>query len=399
MAFAGGNPVLADQQGNLIGEKKADFTRFLLDLHIYLHLPSSFGIAFVGMLGAMLAGLIISGLIAHPRIFRDAFTFRRGGSKRLSEADLHNRLSVWGAPFHLVIALTGALIGMSMVMAGFMASLSYEGNTSKVFEPIFGKDVVSSDRAPAPLIDVTGPIRTFAAEHGDLTPLFVRIIQPGTVGQSIEMKATHPDRLIDGELYRFDSAGEITGTAGITTGPLGMQLFNASYQLHFGSFGGGWVRLAYGLMGIALCVITATGINIWLVKRREKREPAPRLERAWIGVVWGTPLSLAITLVIASLGFRGPEQILIFWSVLIAIIASCIAGKRNRVISRVVRLATGVMLLVAVCIHGARDGLALLSPGGLPVTLGLLAMAAAAMLSARGLFTRAESARAVSPAE
>jgi hypothetical protein len=33
--------------------------------------------------------------MAHPRIFKDAFRLRIGGSVRLEQADLHNRLSVW----------------------------------------------------------------------------------------------------------------------------------------------------------------------------------------------------------------------------------------------------------------------------------------------------------------
>ena len=48
----------------------------------------------------------------HPRVLRDAFHLRLGGSRRLQEADLHNRLGIWALPFHFTLALTGALCAL-----------------------------------------------------------------------------------------------------------------------------------------------------------------------------------------------------------------------------------------------------------------------------------------------
>ncbi|MGC4081003.1 MAG: PepSY-associated TM helix domain-containing protein, partial [Vicinamibacterales bacterium] len=105
-----------------LGEPVAhDWTHLLLNLHIYLHLPSTVGLLLVGAAGAMLCGLIISGFLAHPRIVKDAFRLRLGGSPHLEQVDLHNRLSVWGAPFHIVIALSGAYFGLASVMFALLA--------------------------------------------------------------------------------------------------------------------------------------------------------------------------------------------------------------------------------------------------------------------------------------
>src|SRR5690606_34906035 len=66
----------------------------------------------VGLLGALMAGLVISGVFAHPRIFRDAFRLRWGDGSHLAWADLHNRLGVWSLPFLLGIAISGAFFGV-----------------------------------------------------------------------------------------------------------------------------------------------------------------------------------------------------------------------------------------------------------------------------------------------
>ena len=71
----------AAPDGSIAGPEAFPWTQFLLDLHYYLHLPQILGLTVVGALGAMLIGLSFSGLLARPRIFRDAFTYRRGAGR------------------------------------------------------------------------------------------------------------------------------------------------------------------------------------------------------------------------------------------------------------------------------------------------------------------------------
>ena len=91
-----------------LSDLEAVWTEFLLHLHINLHLPRSWGQFIVGLTGVALLSSLVSGILAHPRVLRDAFHLRLGGSRRLQEADLHNRLGIWALPFHFTLALTGA---------------------------------------------------------------------------------------------------------------------------------------------------------------------------------------------------------------------------------------------------------------------------------------------------
>ena len=86
---------------------------FLVHLHYTLNLPSLVGITIVGAFGVMMLALSLSGVLAHPRIFRDAFRLRARNNAGVGLADWHNRLSVWTLPFGIAIALTGALIGLA----------------------------------------------------------------------------------------------------------------------------------------------------------------------------------------------------------------------------------------------------------------------------------------------
>src|SRR5690606_5719162 len=93
-----------DASGAYAGPGAHELTHFLTELHYALHLPWQIGFIVIGVLGVLLVALIVGGALALPRMFRDAFTLRLDGGRRLSRVDIHNRLAVWGLPFHLLVA-------------------------------------------------------------------------------------------------------------------------------------------------------------------------------------------------------------------------------------------------------------------------------------------------------
>lgn len=336
----------ADAEGNLVTPVEHPWTHFLEKLHYYLTLPGVLGLTVVGILGVLMTSLIFSGLLSHPRLFRDAFKLRLGNGRQLRETDTHNRLGVWMAPFHLVIAFTGAALGLASLAAIVVASLHGDGDTEAFFQPVFG-DEEQTDTATAPLADIDRALTNFREAHPDLRPWFVSFHEPATAGQHAKILARHPDRLIYGEDYQFNVDGNLTGHTGLSDGPVGQQAVASFYPLHFGSFGGLPVRIAYGVLGVLACIMVASGMNIWLLKRRQKGRPAPRLERAWQAVVWGTPASLALVLVTAISGIGGMATMIgVFWLSLLAITAWALLSNRLS-LKRVLSVATGVLTILA----------------------------------------------------
>jgi uncharacterized iron-regulated membrane protein len=360
-----------------LGERVAHpWTHLLLNLHIYLHLPSTVGLLVVGASGALLFGLIVSGFLAHPRIVKDAFRLRLG-SPHLEQTDIHNRLSVWGAPFHVVIALTGAYFGLASVMFVLLGWAFHGGKTDEATDVIYGAEPKVHGAAGAP--DVATALRRLAGvTPAGTSPSFLTVHDAGTPRQFVAFEVRQPGRLIWAEYYQFDGAGTYLGRTDYSDGPVGRQVIYSSYRIHFGNFGGWPVKVLYGLLGLSLTVISASGINIWLARRRTR----DYLNDLWMGTIWGAPAALALTAV-TTVVFGVPSTAL-FWVALASAIGWSLFARQPEHARRVLCGITAALLGALVAGYTATFGIAGLTPAASWITGGVLgATAILATVAAR----------------
>jgi uncharacterized iron-regulated membrane protein len=342
-----------DSTGAIAAREEIAWSDFLVELHYLLNIPGLVGITIVGALGVMMLALALSGVIAHPRIFRDAFRLRARDHNGLGLADWHNRLSVWTLPFTVAIALTGALIGMAGITAYGVAKLAYGGDVEAVYAPIFGAEGKEDKRA-APVPDVVAALAYMRTHHPGLRLTYVTLHDPLTAGQHIQILGTPGRRLVFGEYFNFDGAGRFHGTAGLSDGAIGQQASASTYNLHFGNFGGTPVKVAYFVFGLALTGICATGTYIWLGKRRRRGIHEPRLRAMWDAVIWGSPLILTVTFLLRKTLGNDVPLVAAYWLGTAAlIVAACFVSTPGRLATILKRsLAVALLLACAAAIWG-----------------------------------------------
>ena len=305
--------------GTLSEPSSTPITDLIVDLHVALHLPEDTGMIIVSMLGAMLSALILSGIVAHRRIFKDAFRLRTGNNEQLTQGDLHNRMSVWGLPFHLMIALTGVYFGLASFMTSFYADTLYDGNKMALFADIYGSPIEVEPQAG--VANITRALSELERIAPNTQPIFVTLENATRDNQYILLSSQHMDKLIYAEQYRFDAQGNYINKVGYSDGKAGQQAIFSVYRIHFGHFGPEAMKIFFGLMGFALTIISVTGINLWLAKRQKQ----DMLNQLWMGIVWGTPIAMAVA-GIASLGVGLPPKP-VFWAVLTAVLAGSLLQK------------------------------------------------------------------------
>ncbi len=337
-----------------LGEKvDHEWTHFLVKLHYALTIPGIWGMVVVGVIGMVLVGMIISGIAAHPTIFKNAFSLRINRGQRQQQVDLHNRIGVWSTPFMLAIAITGALIGLSQIILFVFAGSFFKGDTTKITNELYLPHPEATNVA-APFMNVAPILEKFTREHPDLLPYYFSIHFPETTAQTLELGAYLPDRLVWYDAFQFNPHGEQIKHLNWPDGDIGMQIYASTYRLHFGHFGGLPIKMLYAILGLGMCFMCATGMNIWFRRQQQAGNTYPKLERSWLAVVWGFPLAIAISLLVDV--WWSTQLVAVFWGSSLLIFIAALAITNRQILSISLRLALIASIVLILVIHVIKFG-------------------------------------------
>ena len=342
-----------DGAGQIVPRAETPWLEFLQLLHFNLTLPGASGRYIVGIFGTILLASIVTGLLAHRRILKDAFRLRWGGSRRLTNADLHNRIGVWALPFHLIVALTGSLLGLAGLIILILALVAYKGDQEKAIASLLGPQVREDARA-APPPDIPAMLRDVQRRAPGATITQMVIEHAGTMGQQVRILIAAPRHLARNESFLFAADGRFQWRAGLTDGNAGMRIYGMITPLHYGTYGGVALKIIYALLGTGLTLIVATGGNVWLARRREQGRATPRLERLWIALVWGQPLVI-VSVALLTLLVPVPA-VASYWALTALCWGVALAMGQTPKTATLFRTALGGTIVVTLGLHAILRG-------------------------------------------
>lgn len=257
--------------GEVLAEPATALERFLVDVHVRLHLPHPWGLILTGILGLAMMAAAVSGLLMHRHLVKDSFTLRRHKETLVAARDEHSVAGTWGLPFAFLLALTGAFFSFALSIGlPVMSFVAFGGNQEKLIAAVAGTPPVE-DKRPARMADLDAIIREARVRaSGEVRRLEIshygRMDARATVRLAPAKGALQPATLVfsaaDGS---FEKAKPSLGTSP----SLGSTLFSIIAPLHFGNFGGVVSKLVWLALGFASCFLIATGMTLWLKRRAE----------------------------------------------------------------------------------------------------------------------------------
>ncbi len=287
-----------DGAGRKVEARETRGGAFLYRFHYDLHYINWYwarwivGIAAMAMLVA-----ILSGIVTHKKIIADFFLLRLGKGQR-SWLDAHNASSVLFLPFILMITYTG-LVSLATHYMPWGIAANY-ADESKFYDAAFPWPAATDRAGAAPLIPVAPLVeraeRTWGADAGAL-----RILNPGDRSARIIVSSA-PDAgmsvrprslTFDGVTGQLIDVRVPPGGAMVTEGTM--------IGLHAGRFASIVLRWLYVLSGLAGCLMVASGLILWTVKRRARLADPERphlgfriVERLNIAAIAGLPFAIAV---------------------------------------------------------------------------------------------------------
>ena len=290
-----------DGAGRLLpAARETDGGGFFAVFHFTLHyLPVRWGrwIASIAALGMLVA--VVSGVIAHRRLFADFFTFRPGKGQR-SWLDAHNAFGVLALPYQLMICYSGLVTLIFLTMPWAIDAAYPEGRNA-----YFAATLPQAPPAPpasgqaAPLLDAA-PLLAQAREYwqgADAARL--TLLRPHDAAARYIVQRDEGGRLSNARhSLVFDAAGKRVGGQELDAGAAAM-VRTTLVGLHVGHFATPWLRGLLFVMGLAACALTATGLLLWTVKARQRKVAPIGLHVAEgmnIATVAGLPAAMAVFL-------------------------------------------------------------------------------------------------------
>ena len=279
------------------------------ELHYSLGLPVA-GTYLMGIVSLLYGVALLSGLVIHlPKLLGDLFALRPGRNLKQMWQDAHNVIGVLSLPFHLMFAVTGALLCLVFLQMAALNPLIFDG---KLLQAV-------------PAAMDTAPVREPGGQPGTATNLRMLHARAIEVARAQGVADFEPAFLKLAHAGDANATIEITGESGGTLGPLGAvgldaasgrllssQLpgqrdanhatLSAAYALHFGEFGNGVVVWLYFLLGLGGAFLFYSGNLLWIESRRKRRQVEQgraqiNMARATVGVCIGLCVAVSASFV------------------------------------------------------------------------------------------------------
>lgn len=254
LRLADGRRTALDYCGNGVAPDRAEAGTFLVNLHSRLFLGKS-GRWVVGGFGVAMLVSTLTGVLLHRKLVSQLFTLRRGRGARLWLSDAHKLIGVWLLPFHLLIALTGAWLGLYAVLGG--AGLDRQASAPRAAAFVVPPSVEAMlAQAHAVMPGIVPVFIDFFPERGHVS---VRGNLPGHLVQR------HRAEVL------FDGSGDVLATrdprmeSGLT------RIHGMMMPLHLGDWAGNAVRWLYVFLGLGSTWLVWLGLRLW-VDRRERSD-------------------------------------------------------------------------------------------------------------------------------
>ncbi|WP_444959564.1 PepSY-associated TM helix domain-containing protein [Microbulbifer sp. VVAC002] len=259
--------------GEVLPSSGSDFAELLTYMHTDLLFPRPFGRYLVGLMGLVMLLSILSGIIIHKKIFKEMFKFRVDRSRRLKWTDLHKVLGVWPLPFHIVIAFTGAILGLNGIMIQVAAFSAFEGNVEAAVASVVGEH---PEITGEPLLSnsYNQMLLRYHDQVPNAKPKAIYVEAYGDRSQVVQVSGQTNEALVrfvdvkyrseDGEVVNINNPVQ-------DSGPF-MRVYFSLTPLHYALYGGFLIKALYFVLGLALCLMMVTGTVIWQVRKAQRQK-------------------------------------------------------------------------------------------------------------------------------
>ncbi|MFC0708431.1 PepSY-associated TM helix domain-containing protein [Azorhizophilus paspali] len=273
--------------------------KILRRMHYALHyLPQATGERLVGICAMFMLVALLSGIITHKKIFKEFFTFRPNKGQR-SWLDAHNILGVLLLPFLLMITYSGFVFFLPEYMPLPFERI-YRGDERAYYQEQGRSSPPTASGIAAPVVRLSNqPFAHLGPNEGP--PTWIFLYNPGDSAGLIEVRRNRAATdLLMQPTGLYEAANGRALPSPMAKGPVS-RIHDVFIELHVASFADPTLRWMLFASGIGGCAAIASGLVLWVLKRRQQALRAGQVgfglrlaEVLNLGTIVGLPLAIAV---------------------------------------------------------------------------------------------------------
>lgn len=292
-----GRSSIDQTNGEALEHRETAGGQTLYRMHYRLHyLPSGWGFRLTSIFTLAMFLALLTGVVAHRKLFRDFFSFRPQKGKA-AWLDMHNLSSIASLPFQLMITYSGLIFAISTWMP-FIGVGAYDFDIKslrKDINELRGSPTIEASGHSAELISMdqlAGNISSQLAPNSKVR--FVEIRHPGDSNAKAIVRSHLSGPVKEQQNLQFNAVNGELESEQAESGALVTR--NTFINLHEGLFAGPGLRLLYIFSGILGCFMVATGAIYYAQKRRREKQ-APSRQQTLVdilngGTIVGLPIAI-----------------------------------------------------------------------------------------------------------
>ncbi|MEM9078592.1 MAG: PepSY-associated TM helix domain-containing protein [Bacteroidota bacterium] len=252
-------------------EPNTHMARTVYELH-YFHQIPVIGIYLSGFVAFFFLFAIFTGLLTHwKNIINKFYAFTTEGKWKQIWTNGHISLGLITLPFQMIYAVTGALLGLSILLLAPSAILMFNGDTTEVIKAVVPGAGIKYDENAA-LVDngvsfnsVFDKVSTAYPEN-EVTYIYANNFgkEDGTVSVRVD---DHTGITGDGTFVYGYKDGALIDAIEPETKSYTEGAYNVLIKLHYVTYGGVFLKIIYFILAMITCYIIMSGVMIWRTAR------------------------------------------------------------------------------------------------------------------------------------
>lgn len=247
------------ETGEIIANIDANttLTKWILKLH-YSFLAGVYGRVLVLIMGVLFFISLLTGLILYRKVLVKTLLFKvkiKRSSKRNFYSAWHRYVGVWALFFNLILVITGIFLAYK-VAKGDLQTPQLPG-------------------PPALHLSVEKSLEQIISKYPNFTPTYLRLPKNSKAALTVNGVFNSDPFYYSQYFNKFlidSKTGEIISVTKVAEAPLITRLDSMISPLHFGQFGGFWVKMLYCFIGLSGPFLSVTGFVVWKIKQGKKKK-------------------------------------------------------------------------------------------------------------------------------